>query len=89
MTAPTGSAYVAAVADRLIAAGIGVGMREADLDEERCNLPIRDGAGNVTWLRWAYDNGWYLDDPDGWPAAPICPPDTPADQAAKRLADYL
>lgn len=84
MTASTGSAYVTAVAEQLIAAGINVDMGEADLDEESCNLPIRDTDGSTTWLHWSADpdSGWYLDDHRGWPTAPICPPDTPAEQAA-------
>lgn len=84
---PTGSDYVRAVAQALIANGVAIDMAGADLDEEQCNLPLPDG----TWLRWLDDpeHGWHLDDDHGQRCAPICPPDTEPAEAARILAAYV
>lgn len=87
--APTGSDYVRAVAQQLIAAGVDIDMTGADLDEEQCNLPVVNG-DEIVWLRWLDDDsGWHLDDERGWPAAALCPPDTPVDEAARIITRYV
>lgn len=86
----TGSAYVLAVAHQLVALGVPVDLCCADLDEEQCNLPVTTD-GEPTWLRWLDDpeHGWHLDDDHGHRTAPICPPYTPVDEAARTLAAYV
>jgi hypothetical protein len=83
----TGSDYVRAVAERLIAAGADIDMDRADLDEEQCNLPLGDG----DWLRWLDDeeHGWHTTDEHGQRTAPICAADTPVEDAARILANYV
>jgi hypothetical protein len=86
----TGSDYVRAVADQLAALGVSVALGALDLDEEQCNIPI-SGANGIVWLRWLDDpeHGWHLDDDRGRRTAPICPPDTPVNEAARLLVDFI
>lgn len=87
VTELTGSAYVRAVALALIANGADIDLDNADLDEEQCNLPLADGG----WLRWLDDeeHGWHSTDDRGWRTAPICAADTPVEEAARILVDYV
>ena len=87
MTELTGSDYVRAVALALIARGADIDLDNADLDEEQCNLPLGDGE----WLRWLDDeeHGWHTADERGQRTAPICPADTPVEEAARILANYV
>ncbi|WP_328339503.1 hypothetical protein [Micromonospora sp. NBC_00421] len=84
---PTGSDYVRAVAQALIARGVALNLAEADLDEEQCNIPTAHGE----WLRWLDDpeHGWHTTDDRGRRTAPICAPDTPVEEAARILASYV
>lgn len=90
MTRLTGSDYVRAVIEQLIALDVPVDLNALDLDEEQCNIPIAN-FDEIVWLRWLDDpdHGWHLDDDRGRRAAPICAPDTPVEEAARILADYV
>ncbi|MEU4781051.1 hypothetical protein [Micromonospora sp. NPDC023633] len=86
----TGSDYVRAVVDQLVALDVPVDLNALDLDEEQCNLPVIEG-DEIVWLRWLDDpeHGWHLTTPGGERCAAICAPDTPPAEAARILADYV
>lgn len=86
----TGSAYVRAVVDQLIALNIPVDLNALDLDEEQCNIPVAN-CDEIVWLHWDEDpeHGWHLDDDHGRRTAPLCAPDTPPAEAARIIADYV
>ncbi len=86
----TGSAYVRAVVDLLIARDVPVDLNAMDLDEEQCNIPIAN-FDEIVWLRWLDDpeHGWHFDDDHGRRCAAICAPDTLPHIAARILADYV
>lgn len=87
---PTGSDYVRAVIDQLIALEVPVDTNALDLDEEQSNIPIAN-AGEIVWLRWLDDpeHGWHFTDEHGCRCAPICAPDTEPAKAARIIADYV
>lgn len=86
----TGSDYVRAVVDQLIALDVPVDLNALDLDEEQCNIPISN-FDEIVWLRWLDDPeyGWHLTTPGGERCAPLCAPDTPPAEAARVIADYV
>ena len=90
MTQPTGSDYVRAVVDQLVALDVPVDLNALDLDEEQCNIPIAN-FDEIVWLRWLDDpdHGWHFDDDHGRRCAAICAPDTPPAEAARILVDYV
>ena len=90
MTQPTGSEYVLAVVNHLVALDVPVDLNGLDLDEEQCNIPIAN-FDEIVWLRWLDDpeHGWHFTDDSGRRCAPICAPDTPPAEAARTLVPYL
>ena len=90
MTTLTGSDYVRAVIDQLIALDVPVDADALDLDEEQCNIPIAN-FDEIVWLRWLDDpeHGWHFTDDHGCRLAAICAPDTPPAEAARILVDYV
>jgi hypothetical protein len=86
----SGSDYVRAVVDELVALDVPVDFNALDLDEEQCNIPITN-FDEIVWLRWLDDPeyGWHLDDEHGRRSAPLCAPDTPPAEAARIIAAYV
>ncbi|WP_047892568.1 hypothetical protein [Micromonospora sp. RV43] len=86
----TGSAYVRAVINELIALDVPVDTNALDLDEEQCNIPICH-FDEIVWLRWLDDpeHGWHFTASGGERCAAICAPDTPPAEAARILVDYV